>query len=725
MGLLRSAQIERLGQSIDPVGEPAEGSLRQYPASQAEGWPGTPATTANFVVNNISNPSGGAPGAATSNPSAGLDGAWGIAIDGAFTYIAEKSLPNVSNHGGGAAMTALQAAVLMGFMSPVPAQATTAELIEKLGEPDVTIREAAAEALLDRGGSALPALEGAANHQDPEVRLRSAGLVREIRRRPRARALEAFISRDLLRECPAIGLIATSEDQEAWAGLLEDLTGLARVGDQLTGHCLAGAVIRRFRSTTRRDLLVLVLTYLDGDWRNDYVEGYLYGLCRELNVALTDRVREAEKKFTGAGNKVPRIPQVAMGGGCGTLETPIDDLRGDDALRNVLDDLHSDERARRVRALLALLEHKDPGVRVDAAQRLGRMGASEAAGALASRLEDPVSWVAGTAAQLLAEFRSPGALDALHRKAEAADGGLRASVMAALGTWGDSKSVPLLEAALRDVVPGVRLNALAGLIQMGATKSAPHVRPLLKDPDPRVRTAAILAAGELGTAEVAESLLPLVDDLEHRNVAIRALGFLKARGAVGRILPRLDDISEETRLEAALALTLLGAPELEGCLRVLDEAASQVAVGRWGQMRFPSRTGMSPDRFFIEMNRLLFPSETQRLLQARLPGRHYGCERREALRLWGEATGFALVMEHPARGNGGVGFDLSRSGTRALVDILAWLDPGVGTSLILEEGGKIRIVGVEAAALHWRTVLTKRASKRSRQSDPGGPPFNE
>lgn len=167
-----------------------------------------------------------------------------------------------------------------------------------------------------------------------------------------------------------------------------------------------------------------------------------------------------------------------------------------------------------VEALEEGLEAEQPGVRVNAALALGRLGERaksdrlrerlrETTPKLTKRLGDPVSEVRRMAAFVLGSLGDPRAIEPLKRTLNDSAEDVRWNGAIALGRLGDHAGRDVLLEVVRkgagedleDLEPSVRQNLLVNTIRALRTLEVPAARSSLKilsreDEDPEVRTAA-------------------------------------------------------------------------------------------------------------------------------------------------------------------------------------------------------------------------------------------
>ncbi len=212
-------------------------------------------------------------------------------------------------------------------------------------------------------------------------------------------------------------------------------------------------------------------------------------------------------------------------------------------------------------ALRRGLDDEIPAVRAMAAQLLGRLGVTEAAGDIRVRLDDP-------------------------------DPGVRAAAITAIATLDPEAAAAVIGRVLADPAPGVRAAAIDAAARVEPAALAPFTESLASDPDPAVRGALAVALAESGALEHSKALtatLLAADSSIERVAGLRALGRLEAGGSdAGNghdpVLAALADESAPVRRAAAevirarptaparlLGLLADGAPETqEAVLWALD-----------------------------------------------------------------------------------------------------------------------------------------------------------
>ncbi len=225
-------------------------------------------------------------------------------------------------------------------------------------------------------------------------------------------------------------------------------------------------------------------------------------------------------------------------------------------------------------AALRDLEHRDPRVRAQAADALGRSDDGEryaAEPALLRACDDPHPSVRYAALLSLGELAAAGAVGVL--AAHLGDGEplcreAAAIALGQLGPAGGAAAWDALAGALAAAEPEVRFQAIASLAEIDAARAAALLLPLVDDRDPKVRAQVAAALGDGGDVAHAAALLRLLDDApEVRHEAALALARLRDRRALPALTAALGD--RERAYDAATALATLG---------IGDDAAARAAL---------------------------------------------------------------------------------------------------------------------------------------------------
>lgn len=130
----------------------------------------------------------------------------------------------------------------------------------------------------------------------------------------------------------------------------------------------------------------------------------------------------------------------------------------------------------------------------------------------------------------------------------------------ALAEVGGERAVPPLVGALTDPDPDVRACVALALGRIGEGSAAPDLAARLGDESAFVASIAADALTMIGEPAVGALTEMLVAESPHvRLLAVRALGRIKAQGAVGPLWDLLEDPSYLVRYYAQEALEELGA----------------------------------------------------------------------------------------------------------------------------------------------------------------------
>jgi HEAT repeat protein len=215
-------------------------------------------------------------------------------------------------------------------------------------------------------------------------------------------------------------------------------------------------------------------------------------------------------------------------------------------------------------AALRDLEHRDPRVRAQAADALGRTDAGErerALPALTRAADDEHPSVRYAALLSLGELAAATAVTTLIAHLSDAESLCREAAAIALGQLGPDggdAAWGALTKALGNAAPEVRFQAIASLAEVDAGRAAPLVAPLLADGDVKVRAQAAAALGDAGDRAHADRVAALLDDAdEARHEAALALARLRDRRAIPSLLAALR--RSDRAFDAATALAALDA----------------------------------------------------------------------------------------------------------------------------------------------------------------------
>ncbi len=157
-------------------------------------------------------------------------------------------------------------------------------------------------------------------------------------------------------------------------------------------------------------------------------------------------------------------------------------------------------------------------IRIQATQRLGKIGKQAPLELLLVALNDPHGSVRAAAARALGRNPRPAALSALVKALGDQEWVVRAEAALALGQMGEGAPLEALLAATRDQDAAVRAAAHQALGEIGSENALEPLDMALQDEDWSVREAATLALGRLDE----QTALPaLLDARQDRDAAVR------------------------------------------------------------------------------------------------------------------------------------------------------------------------------------------------------------
>ena len=216
--------------------------------------------------------------------------------------------------------------------------------------------------------------------------------------------------------------------------------------------------------------------------------------------------------------------------------------------------------------LIGALTDSNGEIRRRAARALGKIEDAGAVQALGRALNDEDLEVRHAAIRALGDIEDVSAVDWLIPALTDSNVEIRRGAARALGEIEDSSAVEALGMALNDEDLEVRQMAIRALGEIEDVSAVDWLIPALTDSSSEIRRRAIWALGEIaegqlwsgGTipAGVVSALGAALDDedLEVREMAIRALGKTQDVSAVDGLIPLLTESNAEIRRRAAWAL---------------------------------------------------------------------------------------------------------------------------------------------------------------------------
>jgi HEAT repeat protein len=301
--------------------------------------------------------------------------------------------------------------------------------------------------------------------------------------------------------------------------------------------------------------------------------------------------------------------------------------------------------------LLALLRDEDGNVRASAAEALGKIQDVSSLEPLVAMIQDNVEKVQDKAAEAIVGFGRQATVSLLNALNLERDKFAQRAFIKCLGQIADSKSIPSLAGYLRSSYFIVRQAAVSALVRFGPSV-APLLVPMLsyntsdistlktdaaEKTQPELQLRAIKALGGLEDHRavhllkriVAESL-PDVQEAATaalfqigcaawgRCCALRVIADVGDASLVPRILPSLNDDSDNVRFEAVRALAKLGGPSaLKDLLPLVRKDRADFI--RAEVIRVVKRMGTShPELLEIGLKGLKDPSRDVRSQSVRL-----------------------------------------------------------------------------------------------------------
>ena len=206
--------------------------------------------------------------------------------------------------------------------------------------------------------------------------------------------------------------------------------------------------------------------------------------------------------------------------------------------------------------------------------------------ALTLALNDPHDDVREKAAYFLGTIGDIQSIDPLHALFQHEQTQkVRVSILAALGSIRDERILPILTSAMDDSDAGIRGEAVSSLGSSRNMQAIPALCRALTDSEINIRQEAAHGLGSLASfwnedvsetlrESAANSLCNTLSDSEEdvRSESAAALGDIQCKNAIPALLLLLHDVSDNVRMEAMKALSVMKAPE---CLAYLLEALNK------------------------------------------------------------------------------------------------------------------------------------------------------
>lgn len=253
---------------------------------------------------------------------------------------------------------------------------------------------------------------------------------------------------------------------------------------------------------------------------------------------------------------------------------------------------------------ISALEDPEPAVVQVALKAIGHLGAHAAIDEIIARLVHPREEVVIAAVRTLGEFRDARAtLPLMKLMAGTRSHRVRATVIAALGNFSETRTIPVLSRYLSHADERVRANAITAIARkLLATGSKDaemltRLRESLGDPNHRVRADAISSLWQLGEIDSLDEIEKMIDSSDEieRSAGAYLIGRLKLLQFKDRLAAMTGDESWRVRKLSALSLLALGdagKPVLRHLLAQGAEKQRLVAAFALSLAGFPDAQGL-------------------------------------------------------------------------------------------------------------------------------------
>lgn len=438
--------------------------------------------------------------------------------------------------------------------------------IENLRSEDPAVREAARSALLGIGRSAVPALERAALHPEPDVALSARQLLRSIR-------YKGFFTDNLRRKHPTLqARLEAGTPNESTRAFL----ALAEGPKTVCPRDLQGLLVPALEGADDRERRRICESI--GRWRL-YAAAPVCGELldnpdRDVRLAAMAAIRDLH-----ARRFIPKIRRIVD-----EDDTKIGPDHELGALR-ILADLGAKELIPRFEQLL---DHESEGVRHQALNSLLTLGALETAPTIARLMLHPDHSdqrpIRSILLRTLADWSAPQAVPFLEQEikrlsASSTDSELcdLADAWVMLSRYQGKVTVPELLRALLEVPEAPQANAdeiarrrlRDAVLRHAVPQDAPSFIPLLSNKLPDVRECGLYLISRVPPPEVGALARRSLSDTDPQVIAaaVSALAELGVREAIGDIALLLDN--PWNRWNAAAALGRLNAQDQGNSLEKL------------------------------------------------------------------------------------------------------------------------------------------------------------
>ncbi len=305
-------------------------------------------------------------------------------------------------------------------------------------------------------------------------------------------------------------------------------------------------------------------------------------VLRLLSDKSAEVVRESVKSLRLLRSPVTVLPLLRLG-----LVDPAVKLYAFDAIANI--------GVEAVPILLDVVQHRDPGMLLDAVILLGRIGDASAVMTLLTTVEHTTGATQAYAIESLGRIGDKRAVPKLIELLSDPDPVISHNALIALGKLPDSRAVRAILPLLESAEPDVRRHAVEALGEIGDQRSVPGLVKLLSHADEFQQDTLVEALVKIGDVNASAALLPLLSS-GRVTLQLKVLLWVKKAkpaAAIDILLSLLDHSQTSVRRHEVDALGEIGAsPTLSVICEVLSSdssfevrAAAAKALGKVGQRR--------------------------------------------------------------------------------------------------------------------------------------------
>ncbi|MHC4605819.1 MAG: HEAT repeat domain-containing protein [Planctomycetota bacterium] len=429
------------------------------------------------------------------------------------------------------------------------------ELVGRLRSQSLVEREEAVRKLKELGEAAVPALERAAKHIDPEVAAQARYVLRFL-------DVRKVLGPDVVRQQPALLERLVAGGPREWVTAFLEFAGRGRRARPRMGRrslspqlrkcldALADRAVREARTREERFAVIQVVRR----WMLAGGVPALVTLVRDGDPDILRQAVQAMRAAVGAKKAIACILPL--------LEDPDPNIR----VRG-LEALARTREGTAVTHVEPLLQDNSPLVRAKAIAALTGLGAVRSLQKILPLLKDPDAWVRVTAIHSVTRFGRKAFAPAILPLLQDEDDDVALAAARALTGMGATEAAPEMVAFLKRTATRQE-DVLQSLGMLGAPETVPDIVPFLRNRRGEVRAAAAWALGEMEAAEAAPQVAELLEDPDHDALmeAAAALGRMRAREYAPRLAGIMRDAKRDpyARVAALASLAVMGGKRADG-----------------------------------------------------------------------------------------------------------------------------------------------------------------